>query len=89
MIYEIYKLMTGFCSERYGVSPMRGYEKITVLECEEIEKVKKIGELHGNSKELKDACQEAYHLYRQGKISAECYGKIYSEAFDNYLGIIM
>ena len=68
---------------------MRGYEKFTVLECEEIEKVKRIGELHGNSKELKDACQEAYHLYRLGKISAECYGKIYSEAFDNYLGIIM
>ena len=67
---------------------MRGYEKFTVLECEEIEKVKRIGELHGNSKELKDACQEAYRLYRQGKISAECYGKIYSEAFDNYLGII-
>ena len=44
---------------------MRGYEKFTVLECEEIEKVKRIGELHGNSKELKDACQEAYHLYRQ------------------------
>ena len=68
---------------------MRGYEKFTVLECEEIEKVERIGELHGNSKELKDACQEAYHLYRQGKISAECYGKIYSEAFDIYLGIIM
>ena len=46
---------------------MRGYEKFTVLECEEIEKVKRIGELHGNSKELKDACQEAYHLYRQEK----------------------
>ena len=58
---------------------MRGYEKFTVLECEEIEKVKRIGELHGNSKELKDACQEAYHLYLKGKISAECYGKIYSE----------
>lgn len=68
---------------------MRGYEKFTVLECEEIEKVKRIGEIYGNSPELKDACQEAYQLYRTGKISAECYGKIYSEAFDNYLDIIM
>lgn len=68
---------------------MRGYEKFTVLECEEIEKVKKIGEKHGNSQELKDACQEAYQLYRAGRISAECYGRIYSEAFDNYLNIIM
>ena len=32
---------------------MRGYEKFTVLECEEIEKVKRIGELHGNSKSSK------------------------------------
>lgn len=68
---------------------MRGFERFSVLECEEIEKVRKIGELHGNSQELKDACQEAYHLYREGKISSECYGKIYSEAFDNYLGVML
>ena len=68
---------------------MRGFERFSVLECVEMEKVKKIGELHGNSQELKDACQEAYRLYREGKISAECYGKIYSDAFDNYLGVML
>lgn len=67
---------------------MRGFEKFTVLECEEIEKVKKIGAVHGNSPELKEACQEAYRLYREGRISAECYGRIYSEAFDNYLDVM-
>lgn len=68
---------------------MRGNERFSVLEREEIEKVRKIGEEYGNSQELKEACQTAYHLYREGKISSECYGKIYSEAFDNYLGVTL
>lgn len=66
---------------------MRNFERYSVLEHEQMEKVRKIGEMHGNSQELKDACQEAYQLYRAGKISVECYGKIYSDAFDNYLGV--
>ena len=52
-----------------------------------MEKVRRAGELYGNSPELKEACKEAYDLYRSGKISVECYGKIYSDAFDNYLSI--
>ena len=67
---------------------MKRFEKYTVLELEQLEKVKKIGEYYGNSPELKSACQEAYQLYRSGKISAECYGNIYSDAFDNYLARI-
>ena len=74
--------------ERYGYI-MRGYQRFSVLECEAIEKVRHIGEMHGNSPELKEACQEAYRLYREGKISSECYGKIYSEAFDNYLSLTL
>ncbi len=72
-----------------GMVIMRGFERFSVLECEEIEKVRKIGEEYGNSQELKKACKEAYQLYREGRISAECYGKIYSEAFDNYLGVML
>lgn len=68
---------------------MRSFERYSVLEHEQMEKVKKIGEKYGNSPELKEACQEAYQLYRSGKISVECYGKIYSDAFDNYLGIML
>lgn len=67
---------------------MNRYERFSGLECEMIDKVKKVGEKFGNSKELKEACQEAYQLYRAGKISSECYGKIYSEAFDNYLSTV-
>ncbi|MBO5030731.1 MAG: hypothetical protein J6C19_12565 [Lachnospiraceae bacterium] len=66
---------------------MKSFERYSVLECELIERVHRIGELYGNSPELKEACREAYALYRSGKISTECYGKIYSEAFDNYLGL--
>lgn len=66
---------------------MKSFPKYSVLECEQMEKIRKIGELYGNSIELKSACREAYQLYRSGKISAECYGKIYSDAFDNYLKI--
>ncbi len=66
---------------------MRGFQRFSVLECEEIEKVRKIGEEYGNSPQLKKACKEAYQLYREGRISAECYGKIYSDAFDNYLSL--
>lgn len=64
---------------------MKRFEKYSVLELEQIEKVKKIGEYYGNSPQLKSACREAYQLYRAGKISAECYDSIYSDAFDNYL----
>lgn len=67
---------------------MKRFEKYSVLELEQLEKVKKIGEYYGNSPQLKSACQEAYQLYRAGKISAECYGRIYSDAFDNYLARI-
>ncbi len=67
---------------------MKRFEKYTVLELEQLEKVKKIGEYYGNSPELKSACQEAYQLYRSGNTSAECYGSIYSDAFDNYLAQI-
>ena len=42
---------------------MKGFERFSVLECEEIEKVRKIGEEYGNSQELKAACKEAYQLY--------------------------
>ena len=66
---------------------MRKFERFSVLEHEQMDKVKKIGEMYGNSPELKEACQEAYQLYRAGKISVECYGKIYSDAFDNYLSL--
>ena len=66
---------------------MKSFHKYSVLECEQIEKIRKIGELYGNSPELKNACKEAYQLYRSGKISADCYGKIYSDAFDNYFKI--
>lgn len=66
---------------------MKSFERYSVLECEQIEKVRKIGKMYGSSPELKEACKEAYDLYRAGKISANCYGKIYSEAFDNYLGL--
>ena len=66
---------------------MKSFQKYSVLEFEQIEKIQKIGELYGNSPELKEACKEAYDLYRSGRISAECYGKIYSDAFDKYLGI--
>lgn len=68
---------------------MKSYERFSGLEYEMMDKVKKVGERYGNSKELKEACQEAYHLYRAGKISSECYGKIYSEAFDNYLSAVL
>lgn len=68
---------------------MRGSERFSGLEYEIMDKVKRVGEQHGNSPELKNACQEAYQLYRAGKISSECYGKIYSEAFDNYLGVML
>lgn len=64
---------------------MKRFKGYSALELEQFEKVKKIGEYHGSSPQLKSACQEAYRLYRAGKISAECYGNIYSEAFDNYL----
>lgn len=66
---------------------MKSFEKYSVLEYEQMEKVRRVGEMYGNSPELKEACKEAYSLYRLGKISADCYGKIYSEAFDNYLGL--
>ncbi len=66
---------------------MKSFQKYSALECEQIEKIRKIGELYGNSPELKAACKESYNLYRSGRISADCYGKIYSEAFDNYLGV--
>ena len=66
---------------------MKSFQKYSILEYEQIEKIRKIGELYGNSPELKNACKEAYQLYRSGKISADCYGKIYSDAFDNYLKI--
>jgi hypothetical protein len=64
---------------------MRTFSRYSVLESEQIEKVAQIGELYGNSNELKKACRESYELYRQGKISARCYDKIYSDAFDKYL----
>lgn len=66
---------------------MKSFQKYSALECEQMETIRKIGELYGNSPELKEACKEAYDLYRSGRISADCYGKIYSDAFDKYLGI--
>ena len=66
---------------------MTSFEKYSVLERQQMEKVRRAGELYGNSRELKEACKEAYDLYRSGKISVECYGKIYSDAFDNYLSV--
>ncbi len=68
---------------------MRSFQNYSVLECEQIEKMRKIGELYGNSPELKEACKESYDLYRSGRLSAECYGMIYSNAFDNYLKVTM
>jgi hypothetical protein len=64
---------------------MRSFARFSVFEIEQIEKVEKIGDMYGNSNELKAACHEAYELYRSGKISARCYDKIYSDAFDKYL----
>jgi len=64
---------------------MRSFPKYSVLECEQIDNIQKIGELYGNSPQLKEACKKAYDLYRLGRISADCYGKIYSYAFDHYL----
>lgn len=64
---------------------MKKFEHYTVLEHEQAEKVRKTGEIYGNSGELREACQEAYRLYRAGRISAECYGQIYSDAFDKYM----
>lgn len=60
-------------------------EYFSALECEQIERVKQIGELYGNSPELMKACRETYNLYRSGKITVECYEKIYSYAFEHYL----
>lgn len=64
---------------------MKRFQRYTVLEREQLERIRKIGAYYGNSPELRTACQEAYQLYRAGKISAECYDSIYSDAFDNYL----
>jgi hypothetical protein len=64
---------------------MRTFDKFSVFESEQMDKVKEIGDMYGNSPELKKACKDAYDLYRSGKISANCYGRIYSDAFDNYL----
>jgi hypothetical protein len=64
---------------------MRSFARYSVFESEQIEKVERIGDLYGNSEELKSACHDAYELYRSGKISARCYDKIYSDAFDKYL----
>lgn len=58
----------------------------TINEQRLIIKIEKIGKTYGSSHELKDAIDEAYSLYKKGKISSVCYGKIYSDAFDNYLG---
>jgi hypothetical protein len=64
---------------------MKSFARYSVYENEQIEKVAKIGDLYGDSNELKNACHEAYELYRSGQISARCYDKIYSDAFDKYL----
>lgn len=66
---------------------MKSFQKYSALECEQFQRIQKIGELYGNSLELKGACKEAYDLYRLGRISADCYEKIYSFAFNHYLGI--
>ena len=55
---------------------MRSFQNYSVLECEQIEKMRKIGELYGNSPKLKEACKESYDLYRSGRLSAACYGMI-------------
>ena len=47
---------------------MRSFQNYSVLECEQIEKMRKIGELYGNSPELKEACKESYDLYRSGRL---------------------
>ncbi len=66
---------------------MKSFQKYSTLEREQIEKIQRIGDQYGNSPELKKACKESYDLYRLGKISADCYGQIYSHAFDHYLDI--
>lgn len=63
---------------------MKLSEYFSALEYEQIAHVKQIGELYGNSPELMKACRETYNLYRSGKITVECYEKIYSDAFDRY-----
>ena len=85
--YLCYAIYNRTSLEKRNDEIMKSFQKYSALECEQIEKIRKIGELYGNSPELKAACKESYNLYRSGRISADCYGKIYSEALDNYLGV--